>query len=188
MFNNSQYFTQGQIEAQNKYETHERAKQLIDHPIYSSDTKKLWPGFAEFITERPFFFLASADANGNCQCNYRGGEPGFVVVEDDKNLSFPDYDGNGILHTVGNFIENPNVGLLFIDFETSRRIKVNGRVTLLDAKNQLSKFKHKPGYANAARVVHVEVTYAVMNCASYLDRARTKYFSPISQDEEVFQV
>lgn len=185
MLNNSKYFTEGQIEAQNKYETHERAKQLIDHPIYSSDTKKLWPGFAEFISTRPFFFLASSDANGNCQCNYRGGEPGFVVVEDEKNLSFPDYEGNGLLHTVGNFIENPNVGLLFIDFETSRRIKVNGKVTLLDEEKQLVKFKEQPGYEKAIRVIHVEVTYAVMNCASYLDRAKTDYLMPTSEGEAV---
>lgn len=172
MLNNSQYFTTGQIEAQIKYDTHERAKQLIDHPIYSSDTKKLWPGFAEFISTRPFFFLASADASGNCQCNYRGGEPGFVVIEDEKHLSFPDYDGNGLLHTIGNFIENPHVGLLFIDFETSRRVKVNGKVTLLDESEQLKKYKHNPGYDEAKRVVQVEVTYAVMNCARYLDRVK----------------
>jgi predicted pyridoxine 5'-phosphate oxidase superfamily flavin-nucleotide-binding protein len=181
MLDNSKYFTLGQIEAQIKYDTHERAKELIDHPIYSSDTKKLWPGFTEFISTRPFFFLASSDAKGNCQCNYRGGEPGFVVVEDEKNLSFPDYEGNGLLHTVGNFHENPHVGLLFIDFETSRRIKVNGRVTLIDEEEQLTKFKEQPGYAEAIRVIHVEVTYAVMNCANYLDRAKISYSKPVSE-------
>ena len=185
MLKNAQYFTQGQLEAQIKYETHERAKQLIDHPIYSSDTKKLWPGFAEFISTRPFFFLASSDAAGNCQCNYRGGEPGFVVVEDEKHLSFPDYDGNGLLHTIGNFIENPHVGLLFIDFETSRRVKVNGKVTLLDDEKQLIKYKQQPGYDEAIRVVQVEVTYAVMNCARYLDRARSKHSDSLKEDETV---
>lgn len=185
MLNNSLNFTAGQLEAQTKYGTHERAKQLIDHPVYSYDTSRLWPGFAEFISTRPFFFLASSDANGNCQCNYRGGEAGFVVVEDDQHLSFPDYDGNGLLHTIGNFIENPNVGLLFIDFDTSRRVKVNGKVSLLDEEEKLVHYKHNPGFKDAVRIIQVEVTYAVMNCARYLDRAISKHTNPLQEDETI---
>ncbi len=171
MWNNSRRFTPGQRLAQARYGTAERAAALIDHPRHSHDTSRLWPGFAEFIESRPFFFLASADGRGRCQCNYRGGEPGFVVVEDDRHLCFPDYAGNGLLHTVGNFLENPQVGLLFIDFAAGRRVKVNGRVQLLDTEADLAPFRHRPGYAQAERVVRVTVEYAVLNCGRYLDRA-----------------
>ncbi len=171
MSHNAQRFTPGQRRAQEKYGTSDRARALIDHPVYSQDTRRLWPGFAEFIRSRPFFFLASADAEGHCQCNYRGGEPGFVVVEDDRHLCFPDFDGNGLLHTIGNFMENPQVGLLFIDFEKGKRIKVNGRVSILDAPQELAAYRQHPGYREALRVIRVEVEYAVINCPQYLDRA-----------------
>ncbi len=171
MWDNASRFIPGQRIAQARYGTAERAAALIDHPAYSHDTSRLWPGFAEFIETRPFFFLASADAAGRCQCNYRGGEPGFVQVEDDRHLYFPDYAGNGLLHTIGNFIENPQVGLLFIDFESGRRIKVNGRVRILDAPETLSAWRDRPGYAGAERIIRVQVEYAVLNCSRFLEKA-----------------
>jgi predicted pyridoxine 5'-phosphate oxidase superfamily flavin-nucleotide-binding protein len=52
--------------------------------------------------------------------------PGFVHVLDDRTLAFPDYDGNGMYRSWGNLLVNPNVGLLFVDFEKQKRIRVNG--------------------------------------------------------------
>ena len=63
------------------------------------------------------FFLATADAEGRPQCSYKGGEPGFVRVLDERTLAFPSYDGNGMYLSAGNVLVNPHVGLLFIDFE-----------------------------------------------------------------------
>ncbi|MBI2313415.1 MAG: pyridoxamine 5'-phosphate oxidase family protein [Betaproteobacteria bacterium] len=45
---------------------------------------------------------------------------------DDRTLAIPDYDGNGMYRTWGNVLVNPHVGLLFLDFEQPRRIRVNG--------------------------------------------------------------
>ena len=39
---------------------------------------------------------------------------------------FPNYDGNGMYLSMGNAAENPHVGLLFIDFENQKRLRVNG--------------------------------------------------------------
>ena len=63
------------------------------------------------------FFLATADAEGRPQCSYKGGEPGFVRVLDERTVAFPNYDGNGMFLSAGNALVNPHVGLLFIDFE-----------------------------------------------------------------------
>lgn len=181
MWDNSKKFTPGQKLAQERYGTAERATTLIDHPAYSYDTSRLWPGFAEFIETRPFFFLASSDGEGRCQCNYRGGEAGFVRVEDEKHLIFPDYSGNGLLHTIGNFLENPHVGLLFIEFESARRIKVNGRVDIIDDAEELKAYRSLPGYTAAKRIIRVEVEYAVLNCSRYLDRALKRPAPPVSE-------
>ena len=57
---------------------------------------------AAYIARRIFFFLATADAEGRPDCNYRGGEPGFVRVVAPDLLVFPDYDGNGMFRSLGN--------------------------------------------------------------------------------------
>ena len=41
------------------------------------------------------FFLATADADGQPDCSYKGGVPGFVRVTGGDGSSFPSYDGNG---------------------------------------------------------------------------------------------
>ena len=72
------------------------------------------------------FFLATADENGMPQCSYKGGEPGFVRVVDEHTLAFPSYDGNGTYLSLGNLLRNPQVGILFIDFTSPKRLRVNG--------------------------------------------------------------
>ena len=73
-------------------------------------------GFREFLEARDMFFIATSDADGQPQCSYKGGDPGFVRVVDDHTIAFPVYDGNGMFLTIGNVTENRLVGLLFIDF------------------------------------------------------------------------
>ncbi len=48
------------------------------------------------------FFIATADAEGRPQCSYKGGDPGFVRVLDERTIAFPVYDGNGMYLTAGN--------------------------------------------------------------------------------------
>ena len=80
-----------------------------------------------FVEALPFFFLATADAQGRPDCSFKGGPPGFVRVAAPDLLIFPDYDGNGMFKSLGNILANPQVGLLFIAMgETPRRLRVNG--------------------------------------------------------------
>src|ERR671918_2898611 len=79
-----------------------------------------------FIEARDMFFLATADEEGRPQCSYKGGAPGFVRVLDERTIAFPSYDGNGMYLSMGNALVNPHVGLLFIDFEGRKRLRLNG--------------------------------------------------------------
>ena len=92
-----------------------------------------------FIESRTLLFLATADAEGRPDCSYKGGQPGFVRVVGPDKLEFPSYDGNGQFRSLGNVLANPAVGLLFIDFESPRRLRVNGRATLLDDREALAR-------------------------------------------------
>jgi uncharacterized protein len=80
-----------------------------------------------FVESLPFFFLATADADGAPDCSFKGGMPGFVRLTGPAELAFPDYDGNGMFKSLGNVLVNPSVGLLFIALHgRPQRLRVNG--------------------------------------------------------------
>jgi hypothetical protein len=133
-----------------------------------------------FIESRPFFFLATADAKGRPDCSFKGGAPGFVRVSGASELVFPDYDGNGMFKSLGNVLENPSVGLLFIDFEKPRRLRLNGRATISRDDPLMSEF------AGAQMVVRVAATAIFPNCPRYIPTMTMIESSPYvpSQDAE----
>jgi predicted pyridoxine 5'-phosphate oxidase superfamily flavin-nucleotide-binding protein len=119
-----------------------------------------------FIERMDMFFLATADADGRPQCSYKGGEPGFVKVLDERTLAFPNYDGNGMYLSMGNVLANPHVGMLFIDFVAARpsRLRVNGVATIDDADPLIDE------YPEAQFVVRVRATEVFPNCPRYIHR------------------
>lgn len=117
-----------------------------------------------FIESQPFFFLATADAEGRPECSYKGGLPGFVRILDPQTLVFPSYDGNGMFKSLGNLLVNPSVGMLFIDFEAPRRLRVNGSATLLESDPLLSE------YAGAQAIVRVCPEAIFPNCPRYIHK------------------
>lgn len=172
MKSNRANFSDGQVAAQKKYGTTHAAAALIDPPYNRQDTTKLWPGFSNFIENCPYFFLATSRLSGECNSNFRGGGKGVVFVENDHTLYFPDYTGNGLLHSLGDIFENPKVGLLFINFTHQQRIKVNGRVEIIDEPEELARFNHLHKFVGAPRVLQVNIEYAVLNCARFLETTK----------------
>ncbi len=84
-----------------------------------------------FISSMPYFFLATADAEGRPDCSFKGGAPGFVRITGPGELAFPDYDGNGMFKSLGNVEVNASVGLLFVALHgRPQRLRVNGRASL----------------------------------------------------------
>jgi uncharacterized protein len=108
------------------------------------------------------FFIATADAEGRPQSSYKGGDPGFVRVLDERTIAFPNYDGNGMYLTAGNMLVNPNVGLLFIDFEGRKRMRLNG-VASVDENDPLL-----GEYPEAQFVIRVRATEVFPNCPRYI--------------------
>jgi hypothetical protein len=77
---------------------------------------------------------------------------------------FPCYDGNGMFLSMGNASENPHVGMLFIDFETPRRLRVNGTASLEPADSA------EPQFLEAQFVVRVAVEQIFPNCPRYIPK------------------
>lgn len=124
-----------------------------------------------FISSRPMMFVATADSSGNPDCSYKGGLPGFVRVVDDRTLAFPDYDGNGMYRSLGNVLVNPAVGLLFLDFESPRRLRVNGMAEISASDPLLVEF---PG---AVFIVRVTASKIFPNCPRYVHKMQLVEYS-----------
>jgi predicted pyridoxine 5'-phosphate oxidase superfamily flavin-nucleotide-binding protein len=77
------------------------------------------------------FFVASYHPEGGADVSHRGGFPGFVQILDEVTLAWPDYNGNGMFNTLGNIIENPGCGLLFLDFETGGILQLSGSAAVI---------------------------------------------------------
>ena len=79
-----------------------------------------------WIRSADTFFIATAHREAGADASHRGGEPGFVQVESEAELIFPDYTGNTMFNTLGNIAANPHAGLLFIDFERGATLQLTG--------------------------------------------------------------
>ena len=119
-------------------------------------------GDRAFIERCDMVFLATADGHGRPNCSYKGGEPGFVRVLDDRTIAFPSYDGNGMYLSAGNVMVNPHVGLLFINFEERKRLRLNGSATFNDDDPLLAE------YPEAQLIIRVRADQVFPNCPRYI--------------------
>jgi len=108
------------------------------------------------------FFIATVDEDGQPQSSYKGGEPGFVRVLDPHTIAFPIYDGNGMYLTAGNLLATKKVGLLFIDLEGRKRMRLNGEASVADDDPLLAE------YPEAQLIVRVRATEVFPNCPRYI--------------------
>lgn len=122
------------------------------------------PEEAAFIGSRDMFFLSTVDPDGMPTVSYKGGGSGFVKVVDENTLVFPGFDGNGMFYSMGNIEGQAKVGLLFIDFETPHRVRVQGLATLLRDDPLMAE------YTEAKYLVRIDVTKIWVNCPRYIHK------------------
>lgn len=157
---NEPMYHDGSRQLQDRFATRRLADRLVEvvaHDTFT-DADRL------FIESRPLFFLATADTDGRPDCSYKGGLPGFVRVIGPRTLAFPSYDRNGMFKSLGNILVNPQVGMLFIDFETPKRLRVNGRATMHEDDPLLAEF------VGAQLIVRVEAQAIFPNCPRYIHK------------------
>jgi predicted pyridoxine 5'-phosphate oxidase superfamily flavin-nucleotide-binding protein len=121
------------------------------------------PDDRAFIESAPYFFLATADAEGRPDCSFKGGMPGFVTITGPSELAFPDYDGNGMFKSLGNILVNAEVGILFIAMHGKpQRLRVNGTARVSREDSLLART------VGAQLIVRVTARAIFPNCPRYL--------------------
>ena len=147
---------------QDRYDTRSQADQIDEAMVQESISE----ADRSFIERMDMFFLATVDERGRVNSSYKGGEPGFVRVIDDRTIAFPYYDGNGMYLSMGNISANGQVGLLFIDFEHQRRIRFNGEAHI-DASDPLM-----AEFPEAEFIVRVRAREVFANCPRYIHKMK----------------
>lgn len=160
--------------AQQKLGTTERArafyqKQWVDQ---LNDEMKV------FIQRQEMVFIATADEHGKPDCSLRAGKAGFVHVLDSRRLGYPEYRGNGVMASVGNILNNPNIGMIFVDFfQSTVGLHVNGKAQVLENHElaqlpnvtpvMLKEVMIKGGRQSVCWVL-VEVEEAYIHCSKHI--------------------
>src|SRR4051794_29325823 len=119
-------FSDEQRQLQDRFDTRRLADRIEEVLVKDSLSDRE----RAFIEKRDMFFLATCDADGQPTCSYKGGDPGFVKVLDERTLAFPNYDGNGMYLSLGNILRHPEGGMLFIDFHNPSRFRLQGTAAL----------------------------------------------------------
>src|SRR5205823_4265949 len=156
----SELYHDGNRRLQDQFETRKLADRIEERIV----SPTIRAGDKEFIERMDMFFLATADEQGKPQCSYKGGDPGFVRVLDEHTIAFPSYDGNGMFMSLGNLSRNPQVGLLFVDFQNQWRLRLNGVATVEQDDPLIAE------YPEAQLVVRIKVSEVFGNCPRYVHK------------------
>ncbi|GAB5432884.1 MAG: hypothetical protein EpisKO_22540 [Epibacterium sp.] len=125
------------------------APEAVALPDWESQSRAL-------VAQADTFFIASRAAEMSARpidgvdASHRGGRPGFLTINDDSSLSFPDFAGNRFFNTLGNIEADGRVGLFIPDFKSGAGVFVTGLATVDWRPDRVSHFK------GAERIVDVQ--------------------------------
>ena len=166
-FRNRDFFHEGMREFQDLFDGRRTAEAIEKNRKHY----EFWDDEKELIKNSQFFFIASS-WKGYIDCNIKSGDPGFVKVFEGGVIEYPEYDGNSMYRTAGNITKNPNVALLFVNFDgKSRRIRINGQASIRRDKRSLEK------HYGSKFVVRIECEI-YPNCPRYFPNLQDNMPSP----------
>ena len=129
------------------------------------------------IARTDTFFIATAVTDG-ADVSHRGSKPGFLRLEEDGALSWPDYTGNNFFNTLGNIEANSAAGLLIPDWETGRVLQMTGSAEIrwdVEARARLPGAKRvmafKPSEVRSLSNI-IPDRWALIELSPFLDRLK----------------
>jgi ferredoxin-NADP reductase/predicted pyridoxine 5'-phosphate oxidase superfamily flavin-nucleotide-binding protein len=139
---------------------------------------------ADFIHDRDGFYQATVGESGWPYVQYRGGPAGFLKVLDAKTIGYADFRGNVQYISVGNLQGNDRVSIILMDYANQRRLKILGRVRMVDASEDAALMARleMPHYqARVERALVITVEGYDWNCPQHI----TPRFTQAEIDEGI---
>jgi uncharacterized protein len=125
----------------------------------------------EFISSRDGFYIGTVSETGWPYVQFRGGPTGFLRVMDEYTLGYADFRGNRQYVSIGNVAGNDRVSLFLMDYAHQRRLKIFGRMQVVDARAdpKLAKKVAVPDYAGRVeRAMLITVVAFDWNCPQHI--------------------
>ncbi|CAN7444178.1 2Fe-2S iron-sulfur cluster-binding protein [Polaromonas sp. LjRoot131] len=114
-------------------------------PFPAEESSGLDDQAREMIASADTFYVASyldlPDGTREVDASHRGGKPGFVRIESDGKLTIPDFSGNLFFNTLGNFLQNPKAGLVFVDPQTGNMLQMTGEAEVILDSPEIAAFE-----------------------------------------------
>lgn len=131
----------------------------LDHMDDRSST--LGDAEAAFIEARDGFYQATVSETGWPYVQFRGGPTGFLSVLDPGTIAYADFRGNVQYISVGNLEGNSRISMILMDYANRRRLKILGRVRLVNERDDpqlIARLKpvHYPARVERAAVIDVQ--------------------------------
>lgn len=161
-------FTEGVKKIQEQEGSREGYARFEEGP---ANHDRLGPAEAEFLAARDNFYMATVSETGWPYVQHRGGPPGFVHVLDVKTIAFADFRGNRQFVSVGNLSIDNRVSLILVDYPNRRRLKVLGRVRVVDGGEDpalLSQLEAPDYRARLERAFVITVEAFDWNCPQHI--------------------
>lgn len=137
--------------------------------------EKITADLALYLAERDSIYLATSNAEGQPYIQHRGGRPGFIKALDDKRLAFADFAGNRQYISIGNVAENPKAFIFAMDYRNKRRIKLWGRLDVVEGDDDLmSKLIDADYDATPERAFVFTVEAWDVNCPQHITQRWTE--------------
>lgn len=166
------FFSHEHHKIREKYKTTNKAR----HWLTTLNTSSLSSNMITLIEKTPYFFLATSSSSGHTNVNYKGTQNKKAIhILDKKHLLFPDYEGNGIFHSLGDILSNPHIGILVINFTENKRIKINGKASIIDKYEDVKKYFHIFEDTTITRLIKVEILYAIENCSKNIEIVKNQF-------------
>jgi predicted pyridoxine 5'-phosphate oxidase superfamily flavin-nucleotide-binding protein len=123
-----------------------------------------------FIEARDSFYMATVSETGWPYVQHRGGPVGFLRMLDAKTIGFADYSGNRQYVSVGNLLKAERVSLFLMDYANKARLKILGRVRLIDADDRetLDKLIAPGTKARIERGMMIAIEAFDWNCSQHI--------------------
>jgi uncharacterized protein len=161
------FYHEGSLRLQERFGTTALAAHLARQYVLD----ELEEQHVEWIRGADCVYVATVGPDGQPDCSYKGGLPGFIRVAGTRSLEIPSYDGNGMYRTMGNAAADGRIGLLFLFPQLPAKLRVNGTCHVSSEPTLVS------AHHGAESVIQVSIAAVFENCPRYLHYRATGEYS-----------
>jgi uncharacterized protein len=159
--------------------THDELQELLGEPMSLVIDKvhaTLHEVDKEWLAGSPFCMVATSAADGSCDVSPKGDPAGFALVLDDSTIAIPERPGNRRVDSFHNVIDNPNVGLIFLQPGRGETLRINGRATVVREAEFFDRMVVKGHRPVLAMVVEIDEIF--FHCSKAFLRSKLWHAGP----------